>query len=100
MMRVVLVAALILGLGALGLAVAGGLWRQLPVGKLYATASGLAGIAALAQLEVSGWFTRVMELYGDESKFPYGPPSVITRQIIDDPDHPLQGWIRDTVFYD
>lgn len=64
------------------------------------TSSGLLATAAgVFQLEVSGLFKRIMEFYGDEEKFPYGPPSHITRQIIDNPDRPYVTWVRNMFFF-
>lgn len=57
-------------------------------------------LAALFQLEVSGLFDHWMERYGDEEQYPYGPPSHITRQIIDDPDAPLRMRIKNTLFFE
>jgi len=53
----------------------------------------LATAAGVVQLEVSGLFQKIMDVYGDEEKYPYGPPSHITRQIIDNPDRPAGGQI-------
>mgnify|MGYP003627763462 CR=1 FL=1 len=35
-----------------------------------------------------------MDEYGSENEFPYGSPSYITRQIIDNPDRPFSTWVR------
>jgi hypothetical protein len=51
-------------------------------------------------VEVSGLFKKIMEVYGDEEKYPYGPPSYITRQIIDNPDRPARTWLRNVSFFD
>jgi hypothetical protein len=82
------------------LAFAGLFFENLPAKKLMSTASALMGMASVIQLRFSGWFDRVMTTYTDDSKFPLGPPSEITRQIIDHPDFPLQSWLRDALFYD
>ncbi len=39
-------------------------------------------------------FEHWREKYGNEEKYPYGPPSHITRQIIDNPDTPIRNLIR------
>ncbi|ARP66535.1 hypothetical protein A9K65_026700 [Mesorhizobium sp. WSM1497] len=88
------VAFVFMGLGIVGLFRPG-----LPTAKLINTASGLLALASLAQLQVSGWFDKVMQVYGDESQYPFGPPSYITRQIIDNPDHPFQTLVRNTLFF-
>jgi|GEM_PF-1913785 len=67
--------------------------------KWIGTSGLLATITGLFQLEVSGLFEKIMEKFSDETKFPYGPPSHITRQIIDNPDAPLRTWFRNTFFF-
>lgn len=44
-------------------------------------------------------FQKLVEFYGDEQKFPYGPPSHVTRQIIDNPDRPFTTWLRNLCFF-
>ena len=68
-------------------------------GKWLASAGLLATAAGVFQLEVSGLFQKIMDFYSDEMKFPYGPPSHITRQIIDDVDHPIRTWLRNACFF-
>lgn len=67
--------------------------------KLVSTSSVLFGLAGIVQLEVSGLFEHWLEKYGDEQKYPYGPPSHITRQVIDDPDRPIRTWVRNTALF-
>ena len=57
-------------------------------------------IAGVVQLEISGLFEHWLEKYGDVKKYPYGPPSHITRRIIDNPDTPIRTWLRNTIYYD
>lgn len=68
-------------------------------GKWFNTAGGLAISAGIVQLKVSGFFSRVIEHYADEKKYPFGPPSYITREIIDNPDKPVLMWFRDVFFF-
>jgi hypothetical protein len=67
--------------------------KWLAAGGLLATAAGVV------QLEVSGLFERIIEHYGNEEKYPYGPPSYITREIIDNPDRPFATWVRNICFF-
>jgi hypothetical protein len=46
-----------------------------PAGKWVTTAGLLLDITGLVQLDVSGLFSRELEHYRDEEKFPHGPPS-------------------------
>jgi hypothetical protein len=69
------------------------------VAKWIATTGLLTTIAGVIQLEISGLFEKVMEHYGNEGSYPYGPPSHITRQIIDNPDRPVVTWLRNTLFF-
>lgn len=71
-----------------------------PSARWVQSAGIFCALAALFQLEVSGLFDRWVEKYGDEEQHPYGPPSHITRQIIDGPDAPLRMWIRNTLFFE
>ena len=63
------------------------------------TSSVLIGLAGVVQLEISGLFERWIEKYGDEEKY-YGPPSHITREIIDNPGSPIRTRLRNTAFLD
>lgn len=64
------------------------------------TVAGLAVCAAFFQLATTQWFTYVMEEFGDVEKFPYGPPSHVTRMIIHNPDAPIQSAVRGYLFFD
>lgn len=68
-------------------------------GKWFNTAGGLATSAGIIQLEISGFIGRIMSHYGDEQKYPFGPPSYITREIIDNPDKPILTWVRNVLFF-
>ena len=74
-------------------------FRWSNAGKLAATAGLLATLAGVVQLEVAGLFTKILDKYGDEEKYPYGPPSYITREIIDNPDTPVRTWLRAYAFF-
>jgi hypothetical protein len=68
-------------------------------GKWLASSGLLTTATGVFQLEISGLFKRIMELYDNEEKFPYGPPSYLTRQVIDNPDRPFAMWVRNTCFF-
>lgn len=68
-------------------------------GKWIGSAGLFATVAGVVQLEVSGLFQKIMEIYGDVTQYPGGPPSHVTRQIIDNPDRPLATWIRNICFF-
>lgn len=67
--------------------------------KWLGTAGLLATIAGVVQLEVSGFFDKIVSEYLDEEKYPYGPPSRITREIIANPDTPIRTWLRGQLFF-
>jgi hypothetical protein len=65
------------------------------------TSAGLMfDLAGIVQLEISGLFGRIIDEYDDEKKYPYGPPSHITRKIIDNPDRPVRTHLRNTLFFE
>lgn len=68
--------------------------------KFLASSGLLATVAGLFQFDISGLFERVMETYGDSEKYPFGPPSHVTREIIDNPDRPVRTWLRNRCFFD
>lgn len=59
----------------------------------------LATLTGVVQLEVAGLFTKILERYGDEEEYPYGPPLYITREVIDNPDTPIRTWLRTYAFF-
>lgn len=69
-------------------------------GKWINSAGLLFDVSGVIQLQISGLFDKILETYGDEEKYPYGPPSHITRQIVSDPDRWIVMWLRDTLFFD
>jgi hypothetical protein len=66
--------------------------------KWLGTAGLLATIAGLVQLEISGFFDKIIKTYDDFNKYQYDPPSYITREIIDNPDNPLLTKTRYVLF--
>lgn len=72
------------------------------VAKLLGSSGLFLDIAGIIQLEVSGVFDKWIERYGDIEKYPYGPPSHITRQIIHNhnPDTPIRSGIRNWLFFE
>lgn len=64
------------------------------------TVSGLSVIAAFYQYATTSWIAKVIAEYDDVSKYPSGPPSYITRMIIDNPDTPIRTAIRNFLFFD
>lgn len=78
----------------------GAAWQSVAnAGKWVGTSGLLTTLAGVVQLEISGLFEKVTEHYRDEERYPSGPPSNITRQIIDNPDRPSATWLRDTLYF-
>ncbi|SRR5258708_1347717 len=69
-------------------------------GKWLSSAGLMFDIAGIAQLDIVGFFEEILNRYSDEKKYPYGPPSHITRRIIDNPDTPVPNWIGRKLFYE
>lgn len=67
--------------------------------KWIGTCGLLATVTGVVQLEVSGLFEKILTRYGEVEKHPYGPPSYITREIIDNPDRPYATWFRNTCYF-
>lgn len=80
--------------------IAGLHFSVIPTAKWLDTASGFFALSAVFQARSSGWFSSVLEFYGNDEKFPSGPPSHITREIIDNPDRPLRTWARNILFFE
>jgi hypothetical protein len=69
-------------------------------GSRWVTAAGLMlDMAGIVQLEIAGLFDKIAAEYFDEARYPYGPPSHITREIIDNPDAPVRVAVRNTMFF-
>jgi hypothetical protein len=75
------------------------IYYRLPIGRWISTEGYILAVAGLIQLEISGLFEKIMNEYRDEGKYPYGPPSRIVRQVIDDPDRPIRTQIRNLLFF-
>jgi hypothetical protein len=97
--RVAFVVLLLLTIVAGIIAVFYVLTGRLGGAKWLATTGLLATVTGVIQLEVSGLFDRILEHYGNEEKYPYGPPSYITREVIDNPDRPVSSWMRTLCFF-
>ena len=69
-------------------------------GKWFGSVGLMLDIAGIIQLELSGAFDWAIEKFSDVEKYPGGPPSRITREIIDDPDRPVKTWLRSTLFFE
>lgn len=67
-------------------------------GKWVNSAGLMFDVGGVIQLHISGLFDEIVSKYGDEEKYPFGPPSHITRKIIDDPDRPIRMWTRTFLF--
>jgi hypothetical protein len=85
---------LLCGVASVAMAVHG------PTGRWLTSAGLLFDISGIVQLEVSGLFDEIVREYGDVKKYPYGPPSRITRDIIDNPDAKVRTWFRNTFFFE
>jgi hypothetical protein len=58
-----------------------------------ATSSSLLGLSSIFQLRISGWFERFIETYSDIEKYPWGPPSHVTRELVREGELP-RWWRR------
>lgn len=93
----ILLSAFTVGAGVFGIM---GLALGWPISsKLLATSGLLSTVTGVVQLEISGLFERILNEYGNDEKYPYGPPSYITREIIDNPDHPIRTKLRNAAFF-
>ena len=73
--------------------------RSLPAGAKWLSTSGLlATVTGVVQLEVSGLFDKILTQYGSADRYPYGPPSYLTREIIDNPDRPFVTCLRNAFY--
>lgn len=99
-LRLIFILVFVAGLICTFAGLAGLFSMKAPAAKLLNSAAALLGLASVLQLKLSGWFDAVLAEYADVEKYPYGPPSAITRQIIDNPDAPIQTAIRNFLFFD
>jgi hypothetical protein len=101
--RVFLLALFLAGVGSLVVAfiVANTHWQlpHLTTARMLSSSGLFFDIAGIIQLEVSGTFEKILEKFGNETVYPYGPPSPITRQIIDNPDTPIRTGLRNWMFF-
>lgn len=67
--------------------------------KLLATSGLLFTVTGVVQLEVSGFFAKICDEYSDEKKYPFGPPSYVTREIIYNPDTTFRSWLKGFMFF-
>lgn len=97
--RFAFVILLLLTIAAASIGVWCVLWSLPASAKWIGTSGLLATVTGVVQLEVSGLFKKILNHYGDDDeKYPYGPPSYITREIIDNPDRPFATWLRNTCY--
>ncbi len=75
------------------------IYSGMPAGRWVSTAGYIIAISGLLQLDISGLFYKIMTEYGDETRYPYGPPSRIVREIIANPDQPIREHIRALIFF-
>src|SRR6266446_2622812 len=69
-------------------------------GKWLNTAGLLLDVSGLVQLKISGLFEKILSHYGDEEEYPYGPPSFVTREIMEVADSRVGQWLYDRLFYE
>lgn len=84
--------------------ISAGVWSYIGAmknsGRIISSAGLVVALAGLIQLEVSGFFSEFLNKFDNEEKYPYGPPSYITREIIDNPDRPIRTKMRNLAFFD
>jgi hypothetical protein len=68
-------------------------------GRWFSTAGLVVALAGLFQLDHSGFFAILNREYLDQQKYPYGPPSYITREIIASPETPVKTPIISIMFF-
>jgi hypothetical protein len=73
---------------------------HITVARLTGSSGLFLDIAGIIQLEVSGAFEQLIDKYGNVQEYPGGPPSHITRQIIDNPDAPVRTALRNILFFE
>ncbi len=65
-------------------------------GKWVSTSGLFFDLSGVIQLAIAGVFERIMDQYEHTG---VGPPSYISRHIIDNPNRPRAMWLRSTLFY-
>lgn len=68
------------------------------VTKLINTFALLLTLAGLVQLEISGVFEKLAEIFSDDEKYPSGPPSYFCREIMVSPDDDLIEKVKEQCF--
>jgi hypothetical protein len=92
--KIILLFLLAAGVASLGFAFIG------PASNWVTSAGLLFDIAGLVQLNISGLFEKIFTEYDDEKKYLYGPPSAVTREIIDNPDAPIRTSLRNMFYFE
>lgn len=73
-----------------------GMTQETP--EKWISSSGLLLTAAgVFQIEASGFFHNLVKLYEGDEK---GPPSYVTREIIDNPEKPIRTWFRNILHFE
>lgn len=97
--RIVIILLLSIALFALAVALTAAARMTWPSSeRWFATAGLVSALAGLFQLDHSGFFNKFKE-YRDVTKYPYGPPSYITREIIANPETPIRTRIISRLFF-
>lgn len=68
-------------------------------GKLFSTLGLLLTIMGLIQIEVSGFFDKLLKSHLDTSKPSFDPPSYIAREIVWNPDTPIRSTLKSYLFF-
>jgi hypothetical protein len=67
--------------------------------KWLTSAGLLFELAGIVQLVLGELWDYLVRKYSDEKKYPYGPPSHITRKLSEEADSPVPASVRDALFY-
>lgn len=97
--RVTFVMLLVIAVGCLLSATASFWLAPKSTARLFSSAGLLFALSGFVQLEVSGLFRKIVAEYMDDGRHPHGPPSYITREMIDNPDRPIRTAARNMLFF-